>query len=408
MTRTDPNASTARRRLYEVMQSDGDFEDKAERAMGIGKAYLGVANGHVTRIDTDSDYWRAVASTDPDDGEFPPGLILDLGMTYCRRTITSDGPVAVDDAAEQDWVDDPAYERHGLSCYHGTTLSVDGELYGTVCFVAESPREEPFSDDETLFAELIARMLEHELERQRTQTKLDRLDEFASIASHDLRNPLNIAQLSLESARANRDSEHLDRAQTALDRMDGLIEDVLAVARQGQTVEQTELVALSEVVDTCWEMVETDDGATLTVDDDVRFAADPDRVRRLLENLFRNAVEHGSTGKQNSPSSGDAVETGQTTPESQVQADRGEPTSVRVGCLDCDGFYVADDGSGVPADRRDRIFESGFSTGDEGSGLGLAIVKSIVDAHGWSIDLVESDDGGARFEVTEVVVEPDC
>jgi GAF domain-containing protein len=383
MTQTELDASTARRQLYEVMQSDGDFEDKAERAMEIGEAYLGVANGHVTRIDADSDYWRAVASTDPEDGQFPPGIVLDLGMTYCRRTITSDGPVAVDDAAEQGWEDDPAYDRHGLSCYHGTTLSVEGELYGTVCFVAKAPRAEPFSDDETLFAELVARMLEHELERQRTQTKLDRLDEFASIVSHDLRNPLNVAQLSLESARANRDSEHLDRAQTALDRMDGLIEDVLAVARQGRAVEQTESVALSEVVDACWEMVDTDDGATVTVDEDVRFAANPDRVRRLLENLFRNSVEHGPT-------------------------DREDSISVRVGCLDCDGFYVADDGSGVPADRRDRIFESGFSTGDEGSGLGLAIVKSIVDAHGWSIDLVESDDGGARFEVTEVVVEPDC
>jgi nitrogen-specific signal transduction histidine kinase len=406
MTGTDLDAATARRRLYEVMQSDSDFEDKAERALAIGEAYLGVANGHVTRIDPENDYWRAIASTDSEGGQFPPGLVLDLGMTYCRRTIASDGPVAVDDAAEQGWDDDPAYEQHGLSCYHGTTLSVEGEPYGTVCFVADAARSEPFTDDETLFAELVARMLEHELERQRTRSKLDRLDEFASIVSHDLRNPLNVAQLSIESARATRDCEHLSRAETALDRMDGLIEDVLAVARQGQAVERTESVTLSEVVDACWEMVETDD-ATVTVEEDVRFAAEPDRVRRLFENLFRNCIEHGSTGTQNATGSDDGVEGPSTGQASQTRQDRTGSVSVRAGRLDCDGFYVADDGPGVPAERRDRIFESGFSTGDDGSGLGLAIVKSIVDAHGWAIDLVESDDGGARFEVTGVVIEPD-
>ena len=62
------------------------------------------------------------------------------------------------------------------------------------------------------------------------------------------------------------------------------------------------------------------------------------------------------------------------------------------------GFAVADDGPGIPADDRDRVFESGYTTGD-GTGLGLAIVKTIAEAHGWTVSVTESDAGGARFVV---------
>jgi signal transduction histidine kinase len=63
-----------------------------------------------------------------------------------------------------------------------------------------------------------------------------------------------------------------------------------------------------------------------------------------------------------------------------------------------EGFVVADDGPGVPADARDRVFEYGYSTARDGTGFGLSIVEQIVEAHGWSIRLADGD-GGARFEV---------
>ena len=96
------------------------------------------------------------------------------------------------------------------------------------------------------------------------------------------------------------------------------------------------------------------------------------RLEQLLENLFRNAVDHA-----------------------------GEDVTVTVGDLD-DEFYVADDGPGISDDERDRVFEDGYSTVEEGAGLGLAIVAGIAEAHGWSVTVTESEDGGARFEVTGV------
>jgi len=369
------SAMEARERLYEVMDRDLPFEEKATLALDVGEAYLGVENGHLTRIDPESDYWKAIASTDSADGTFPTGLQLELRNTYCRRTIGGEDPVRLHDVPNQGWDDDRAFRQHGLHCYHGSTITVDDELFGTLCFVSTEPRAEPFSDDETLFAELIARMLETELQAERTESKLERLDQFASVVSHDLRSPLNVAQGRVDIERSTRDSDNLEIAARSLDRMEDLIADVLTMARQGQEIEDTSLVSLDEIVGECWDAVRTG-GASVSVAADLAFKADPDRVRHLFENLFRNSVEHGD-----------------------------ENVSVRVGPLDgADGFYVEDDGPGIPESDREQVFETGYTTGTEGLGLGLAIVEGVADAHGWAITAGESAEGGARFEVSGVVV----
>jgi len=79
---------------------------------------------------------------------------------------------------------------------------------------------------------------------------------------------------------------------------------------------------------------------------------------------------------------------------------------VTVG-VEPDGFYVADDGVGIPPERRDRIFETGVSTETDGTGFGLDIVEQIATGHGWEVWAVESDAGGARFEVTGIDVDAD-
>jgi len=78
-----------------------------------------------------------------------------------------------------------------------------------------------------------------------------------------------------------------------------------------------------------------------------------------------------------------------------------DPLEITVGRLP-DGFYVADDGPGIPPDERDRVFEPGHSTSEDGTGYGLWIVEEIVTAHGWTVDATESATGGARFEITGV------
>jgi PAS domain S-box-containing protein len=216
----------------------------------------------------------------------------------------------------------------------------------------------------------IERLRERERELQRER---DRLDEFASFVSHDLRNPLQVASGRLELATDDRSSPHLTQVARSLDRMDQLIEDVLDLARQGSTLGERESVDLRELLSRCWTNVEAPD-ADLVVDGACVVRADSSRLASAVENLFRNAVDHG-----------------------------GEAVTVTVGLLDDEsGFYVADDGPGIPDGERERVFESGYSTDSQGTGLGLAIVRQVAEAHGWDIDACESADGGARFEITGV------
>ncbi|MFC7097454.1 GAF domain-containing protein [Halobaculum marinum] len=206
-------------------------------------------------------------------------------------------------------------------------------------------------------------------ERERAlQRQNERLDEFASVVSHDLRNPLSIAEGYLDLAQETGEDEHLQTVGEAIERMRTLIDDLLRLAREGRVVGETTAVELDDTARGAWRIVDTAD-ASLAVDGGV-VDADPDRLSELFENLFRNAVEHG-----------------------------GDDVHVTVEPIP-GGFAVADDGPGVSPDRRDDVFEAGVSTAENGTGFGLAIVRRIADAHGWAVTLVEGEDGGARFEFT--------
>ncbi|MFC6771416.1 sensor histidine kinase, partial [Halorubrum pallidum] len=218
-----------------------------------------------------------------------------------------------------------------------------------------------------------------EAERQR-----QRLDAFVRGVSHDLRNPLNVAQGRLELAQSDCDSDHLDHATAAVDRTLELIADLLTLAKQGEKPRELEPVDLSTLADDCWANVETAD-ATLVVDSDRRILADPSRLKQLLENLFRNAVDHGGDDV--------TVYVGDISPMY---------TTTRAETVLPSGFFVEDDGPGIPPEDRKRVFKVGYTTEESGTGFGLNIVKEVASAHGWEIAVSEGARGGARFEITGV------
>lgn len=204
-------------------------------------------------------------------------------------------------------------------------------------------------------------------------------DRIASVISHDLRNPLDVATAHLRAARETGDEEHFNEIARSHDRIERIIQDVLTLARGEQAVNVTGAVEVGEVAADAWSTVDTD-GASLKIHEDLPgIRADPDRLRRVFENLYRNSVEHAGRN--------------------------GEPIDITVGPVDT-GFFVADDGAGIPPDEQDRVFEPGYSAGGDasGTGLGLAIVERIATAHDWQLTLTESTTGGARFEfhVSEV------
>ncbi|MFD1564932.1 ATP-binding protein [Haloarchaeobius amylolyticus] len=240
----------------------------------------------------------------------------------------------------------------------------------------------------------------HRLE-QRTQAQAERMEGFAKLLSHDLRNPLSVA---LAEAYALERDDDGDRSslRSSLERMESIIDDALALVTIDEVAE-TELatIPLATAAEDAWKHVYTE-SATLSVTGTVAIRADESLVSHLFENLFRNAVEHA----------GDDV-TVTVGPLERSSTDSAGDTALG-------GFYVEDDGPGIPPERRERVFDSGYSadcseasesgaektesTREAGrnSGFGLAIVREVADAHGWSVSVTASRDGGARFEIRGV------
>jgi PAS domain S-box-containing protein len=223
----------------------------------------------------------------------------------------------------------------------------DGEFRGTAGVVREVTER---------------RERKRELERQN-----ERLEEFASIISHDLQSPLSVVEGRVEHAQAECDSGHLEVATRSLERMNQLIDRTLTLARSGQVIGETGPVDLAGLAEQSWRNVDTAD-SVLRVEGDPVIEANEDRLRHLFENLYRNAVEHG-----------------------------GPDVTVTVGVLD--------DEEGIPGSEREEVLAAGYSTTESGTGLGLSIVRQIAKAHGWEIEVAEAASGGSRFEISGVAVD---
>jgi len=256
---------------------------------------------------------------------------------------------------------------------------------GTVCYNTHYLPPSTFFSQKRADREVQQRI---ETLRQHTETRLtadeerqrnEQLKVFANSIAHDLRNPLQTAIGRTELLPENEDQ--IAVVQDALERMERLIDDGLEMVL-GDELADSETASFEDLANRCWSVIDAGD-ASLVVTEDFLVTGDTSRIQQLLKNLFRNSIEHGGP----SP----AIRVG---PIEQIHL------ATRAGTdAGYTGFFVEDDGPGIPEDRREEIFELGVSKGD-GTGYGLAIVREIVEAHGWQIHVTAGADGGARFEIT--------
>jgi len=267
-----------------------------------------------------------------------------------------------------------AHQVNELSVYYTTGLTAAVEGVGEY---PETLANLTASGGVVLILRLVTReqslseRLQAKIERERElRRENERLETFSHIVSHDLRNPLQVARGQLELARKHGEDEHFAAADRSLTRIETILEETLELARQGQTVLDPEPLPVSTAVERAAETVDAPELSVQT--DPFTVETDPSRFRQLLTNLLQNAVDHG------------------------LGDDEAEVT-VRIGPT-ADGFYVADDGAGIPAADRETVFEPGHTDAEDGTGFGLAIVEEIASAHGWTVTVAESETGGTRFE----------
>jgi len=262
----------------------------------------------------------------------------------------------------------------------GTPVSVDRKVRTESGVAVLDVSIQPIAPAEDAAFLLFAGVDVTDRERRITtlERQTERLDEFVRVVSRDLRTPLRVASSNLAVAAARTDLPALARAERSLDRAEALLAAVHSVASDGHTVAERTSVDLDAVARAAWDRVATPD-ATLQVESTTHLSADETRLVQLFENLFRNAVEHGPTGPPSSSTREDGI-------------------TVRVGACE-GGFYVADDGTGLPENAFGSVFEAGVTTASDGTGVGLSVVESIVLAHGWAVEAGDAAAGGARFDV---------
>jgi K+-sensing histidine kinase KdpD len=298
---------------------------------------------------------------------------LDQPDSLAVETYEHGETIVVDDLTET--------EYRAANSEYRSVISVPLGEWGV--FQAATTDRDAFDETDRQLIELLGDAAEAAVERIERETELEQraqqleeqneqLDQFASRLSHEMRNPLSVLEARMTLARETGDSEHFDHIERSIRRMSRLIDDMLALAREGAVDIMPEPVALDAFARKYWEGIRTPN-TELTVETEARIFADEGRLHQLLSNLFRNAVEHTSNG-----------------------------VTVTVGDLP-DGFYIEDDGSGIPPEDREAVLATGTSELPHGTGLGLAVVRRVAEAHGWRLRLTESKEGGARFEFEDVM-----
>lgn len=253
----------------------------------------------------------------------------------------------------------------------------DGDVVPCQDHMAALPFDEEFRGSVGILRDVSEQ--KHQREQLRAQN--ERLEEIVSFISHDMRTPLTTAQAGIELASESHAAEDFERVESALRRIEEMIDELRTLAETGIAVNETCEVDIQQLATRAWETLSREPdhlGA-----EPLAIEGDPERTKSFVENLLRNAVEHTEPG-----------------------------VTVRVGPLQPDpdgeaqGFYVEDSGSGIAESEREEVFTPGYTTAQGGSGFGLSIVRRVAEGHDWDVTVTESPEGGARFEVRNVGVRP--
>lgn len=172
-----------------LFATDLDLGSKLQRLFTEETAEFGLDYAFFSRIDRDAGVQQFEIVHDPD-GHIEPGQTMPLERTYCRKTIgTADGTMAVSDAREEGWADDPAFDEWGFGTYLGTTVTVDGDVYGTLGYVNSEPRAEAIVPEEEALVGMQGQFVSYKLSQWTeapSHESIQAVDEGADITDAEI------------------------------------------------------------------------------------------------------------------------------------------------------------------------------------------------------------------------------
>jgi signal transduction histidine kinase len=363
--------------VSEILEADSERE-VYDLAVTNASAIFDVQLAGMWVYDFDAKELQLTAQTPEADDLFGTNVVYAPGNSVSWQAFETNEVFHFSDSSDTEYNEDSVVQSE---------IIIPVGDYGIINIASRQPSY--FSDDDIELAKTFGTVVNDALkqinEKHALRVQNERLEEVISLVSHDLRNPLNVADgridLALQQSDSETVTEQLETASTSLSRMGTLIDDLLFLADKGYVVEDRTSLSLDSVAREAWKNVASEN-AELVVRNSTNVFGEKKRLLQVFENLFRNAIEHGGT---------DVTVT--------VRPIESFYTTTRGGGQEAsDGFLIEDNGKGLPNQEELDIFDSGTST--SGSGLGLTIVQRIIEAHGWEIEAGDSPSGGAKFKIT--------
>lgn len=199
------------------------------------------------------------------------------------------------------------------------------------------------------------------------------LSEFANAMAQELRSHLLSMEgyVSFLTDGPSSEKSHVERVLHLIKNMNELLEHLVVLADAGLLVDRAKIVNLAQLVGKTADRV-IPSHIAFSQENLPVVLGDSEKLTRIFQHLFENAVMHG------------------------------KPSRIMVKRYDTDGatrILVSNDGTKITPDRRQEIFQRGYTTHKERLGLGLAITQKLIEAHGWKITLEASPETTFRIAI---------
>ena len=401
------------RTLYEITASpDLTFEQRLENLLKFGRHQFGLEIGQLSHIEADR---YTIVAAQLTDEITTRGAILSLNQQCCQAVVTAGKTLCITQASQQGhWAEHPAHQAFGIESYLGTPVSVNGKVYGTLCFTSHKAHPTAFRSVDREILQLMAQWIGVSLERRQSAQALEEArdkalagtqakGEFLATMSHEIRTPMNaiigMTGLLLDTPLDEQQQDFAETIRSSGEALLTIINDILDFSKieSGNLELEESEFSLRTCIEESLDLVvpqatrkKLELAYQILPDTPAVIRGDVTRLRQVLVNLLTNAVKFTHAGEI----------------EVQVKADHDASSNSIAGKLCSLQFSVRDTGIGIPKDRMNRLFKP-FSQVDAsttrkygGTGLGLVICKQLAEAMGGQLWVDSEVNQGTTFYFT--------